>query len=88
MYPQTHALASLFKHLGLAHDEVAIARFIEQHSPLQERGKNAARTRQERGKLAEAPCWDNAQAAFLREEIGADADCAEGVDQLNLMRRG
>jgi hypothetical protein len=42
MYPQTHALASLFKHLGLAHDEVAIARFIEQHSPLQERGKNAA----------------------------------------------
>jgi hypothetical protein len=77
MYPQTHALASLFKHLGLAHDEVAIARFIEQHSPLQERGK-----------LAEAPCWDNAQAAFLREEIGADADSAEGVDQLNLMRRG
>jgi hypothetical protein len=48
MYPQTHALASLFKHLGLAHDEVAIARFIEQHSPLQERGKNAARTRQTR----------------------------------------
>jgi hypothetical protein len=61
----------------MAHDEVAIARFFEQHSPLQERCK-----------LADAPRWDNAQATFQREEIRADADGAEGVDQLNLMLRG
>lgn len=77
MYPQTHDLASLFKQLGLAHDQVAIERFVEQHSPLQESCK-----------LADAPFWDTAQAAFLREEIREDADWAEVVDQLNLMLRG
>ncbi|MDD2161881.1 DUF2789 domain-containing protein [Pseudomonas sp. MIL19] len=77
MYPQTHDLASLFKQLGLPNDDAAIERFIEQHSPLAEDCK-----------LADAPFWDNAQAAFLREEIGEDADWAEVVDQLNLMLRG
>jgi len=77
MQPQTHDLASLFKQLGLAHDEAAIARFVEQHSPLPATCK-----------LADAPFWDKAQAALLREEIREDADWAEVVDQLNLLLRG
>ena len=49
----------------------------KQHSPLAQGCK-----------LADAPFWDKAQAAFLREEITEDADWAEVVDQLNLMLRG
>lgn len=77
MHPQIHDLASLFKQLGLPHDEAGIERFIEQHAPLAEDCL-----------LADAPFWDKAQAAFLREEIREDADWAEVVDQLNLLLRG
>ena len=38
--------------------------------------------------LADAPFWNAAQAAFLREELLEDADWAEVVDQLNLALRG
>ncbi|MCY1537678.1 hypothetical protein D9M68_731840 [compost metagenome] len=77
MESPTHSLASLFKQLGLATDPAGIERFIREHSPL------AATC-----KLADAPFWSTAQAAFLREEILEDADWAEVVDQLNVMLRG
>ena len=38
--------------------------------------------------LAEAPFWSASQAAFLREEIGRDAEWAEVVDRLSLALRG
>ncbi|NMG16577.1 DUF2789 domain-containing protein [Aromatoleum bremense] len=72
----THSLSNLFAQLGLPADEASIERFIASHSPLPE---NVA--------LADAPFWTPAQAAFLREEIGDDADWAEVVDQLNLSLR-
>lgn len=72
-----HDLQSLFKQLGLAEDQASIDAFIKQHSPLTQDCK-----------LADAPFWDKAQAAFLREEILEDADWAEVVDQLNLLLRG
>lgn len=72
-----HDMAALFKQLGLAADPASIDRFIETHSPLAESCK-----------LAEAPFWTPAQAAFLRDEILEDADWAEVVDQLNVRLRG
>lgn len=72
-----HDQQALFKQLGLAADQASIDAFIKQHSPLAQDCK-----------LADAPFWDKAQAAFLREEILEDADWAEVVDQLNLMLRG
>ena len=77
MHAPTHSLAALFKQLGLAHDQASIERFIKQHAPLADDCR-----------LANAPFWDKAQAAFLCEEILEDADWAEVVDQLNLLLRG
>jgi hypothetical protein len=70
-------LATLFQQLGLQHDQNSIERFIKQHSPLPENCR-----------LADAPFWDKSQASFLREQLLADADWAEVVDQLNLLLRG
>jgi hypothetical protein len=38
-------------------------------------------------RLADAPFWDKAQADFLRQQLLADADWVEVVDQLNLLLR-
>lgn len=70
-------LETLFQQLGLKHDSANIERFIKLHSPLPAECA-----------LADAPFWDKAQASFLREQIMADAEWAEVVDQLNLMLRG
>lgn len=72
-----HALADLFRQLGLSDDRASIERFIAEHRPLP--GSIP---------LADAPFWSTAQAAFLRDEIAEDADWAELVDQLNLAIRG
>jgi len=72
-----HNLPALFKQLGLASDTASIERFIRDHSPLAPVCK-----------LADAPFWSPAQAAFLREEILEDADWAVVVDQLNVQLRG
>ena len=77
MEPPVHDLATLFKQLGLAHDEASIEAFIKTHAPLPDARK-----------LADAAFWSPAQAAFLREEILEDADWAEVVDQLNVRLRG
>jgi len=39
-------------------------------------------------KIADAPFWTPAQAAFLREKLNEDADWAELVDQLSAALRG
>lgn len=76
MESQTHSLSQLFCQLGLPDDEQGIAQFISGHRPL---ANGVA--------LHEAPFWDTAQAAFLREEIIDDADWAPVVDTLNSMLR-
>ena len=60
-----HALKDLFAQLGLPNDAAAIDAFIKAHSPLPETVK-----------VADAPFWTTAQAAFLREELAEDADWA------------
>jgi hypothetical protein len=72
----THHFHELFEQLGLANDAAGINRFINQHAPLPAEVN-----------LADAPFWNPAQAAFLREAILQDADWAELADQLNLAFR-
>ena len=77
MQTNTPALTTLFQQLGLDHDQTSIERFIKRHSPLPESCR-----------LADAPFWDQAQADFLRQQLLADTEWAEVVDQLNLLLRG
>ncbi|MBI5783916.1 MAG: DUF2789 domain-containing protein [Rhodocyclales bacterium] len=65
-------LATLFAQLGLPNDPASIDAFIAAHRPLPD---DVA--------LADAPFWTPAQAAFLAEELQADADWAEVIDELN-----
>lgn len=77
MEQPVHTLSTLFAQLGLPNETADIERFVAQHKPLSDDVE-----------LADAPFWNSAQAAFLREEIREDADWAEVVDQLNVMLRG
>ena len=72
----THTLRDLFLQLGLPGEQPDIDQFVAAHRPL---ANSIA--------LADASFWNPAQAQFLREEIGEDADWAEVVDQLNVMLR-
>ena len=76
MSPHFHRFCELFAQLGLPDDVPSIAVFIQRHSPL-----DAA------VRLEDAAFWTPAQAALLREQILADADWAEVVDQLNVALR-
>jgi hypothetical protein len=49
---------------------------LHQHAPLPERLT-----------LADAPFWSVAQTAFLSEQLEADADWAEVIDQLDALLR-
>jgi len=60
-----HPLRELFQQLGLPSDPQAIDDFILQH-----------RAESEGCALPNAPVWNAAQAAFLRESVAADADWA------------
>ena len=71
-----HRFTELFAQLGLPSDEQAIGQFLAAHTPLAD---DVA--------LTDAPFWNAAQAAFLREELLGDADWAEMVDQLNAALR-
>lgn len=73
MAGSVHNLSILFAQLGQANDEAAINAFIASHRPL------AGHVM-----LHEAPFWSAAQASFLREAIGDDADWAAIADELNL----
>lgn len=68
-----HNLAHLFAQIGLANEPHHIDAFIDTHRPMPEGMK-----------LHEACFWSKSQARFLRDEILADADWAEVVDELNL----
>lgn len=76
MQAPTHDLTALFEQLGLPADQASQDAFIEQHTPLPEQTL-----------LADAAFWNPAQASLLREEIAADDDWSEVVDQLNLLLR-
>ena len=71
-----HHFADLFAQLGLPNDDLAIQHFIACHAPLSPDFR-----------LAEAPFWTPAQAAFLREAILQDSDWVEMVDQLSVALR-
>lgn len=73
MEPSVHPFSELFAQLGLPSDEAGIRAFIATHRPLPAGMK-----------LAEAPFWNPAQAALLKQQLLEDADWAEIVDQLNL----
>ena len=72
-----HSMSNLFAQLGLASEPQAIDAFIASHGPLPEAMR-----------LADAPFWTPAQAAFLREGLLEDADWAEVIDQLDARLRG
>jgi Protein of unknown function (DUF2789) len=71
-----HHFSDLFAQLGLPNDEYAIQRFIASHASLSPDFR-----------LADAPFWTPAQAAFLREAILQDSDWVEMVDQLSVALR-
>lgn len=67
----TPRMTNLFRQLGLASDEQAIAEFIQTHQLAADVA------------LADAPFWTEAQRQFLAEKLKADADWAITVDQLS-----
>jgi len=72
-----HRFHDLFAQLGLPNDAASIEQFIATHASLAADAK-----------LASAPFWNPAQAAFLREACMQDADWAELADQLSVALRG
>lgn len=73
MEKPVHFFSDLFEQLGLPSDPDSIEQFIKRHRPLP---KEMA--------LADAPCWNEGQADFLREAIEDDADWAELVDHMDV----
>lgn len=73
--PMQH-FKDLFAQLGLPTDEPGMRHFVATHAPLSDKLR-----------LAEAPFWSPAQAAFLREAILQDSDWVTQVDQLNIALR-
>lgn len=71
-----HDYAQLFAQLGLPDDPASIDAFIASHAPLPATLE-----------LADAPCWSEAQAQFLRTAVDRDADWAEIVDSLDARLR-
>lgn len=74
MEKTVHPFSELFEQLGLDSDPDSIERFIERNAPLPETMP-----------LAEAPCWNEGQAEFLKEAVEEDADWAEVVDHLDAL---
>ena len=71
-----HSFSELFAQLGLPDHPEEIRYFIHSHSPLDP----ALR-------IDEAPFWTPAQARLLREELSANADWVQLVDQLSAALR-
>lgn len=76
MTPMNHSFSELFAQLGLPDHPEEIRHFIWKHSPLDPDLR-----------IDEAPFWTPAQAGLLREELAANADWAQLVDQLNAALR-
>lgn len=66
-------LPGLFAQLGLENDENSIDAFVARHRLPDE------------VKLIDAEFWTPQQAAFLKEELRADAEWAPVVDELNVL---
>jgi hypothetical protein len=66
----------LFAQLGLSSDPASIEDFIAEHTPLDPTVN-----------VADAVFWAPAQSSFLRQQLAADADWAELVDELSLLLR-
>ncbi|MBP0940951.1 DUF2789 domain-containing protein [Pseudomonas alliivorans] len=66
-------LPGLFAQLGLDNDETSIDAFVAQHRLSDD------------VKLIDAEFWTPQQAAFLKEELRADAEWAPVVDELNVL---
>jgi len=71
-----HTLACLFAQLGIDNSEDSINQFISSHKGIPSQVT-----------LAEADCWNKAQANFLKDAIEEDSDWAEIVDTLDVMLR-
>jgi hypothetical protein len=72
----TPCIEALFAQLGLPNEPHEIRAFITRHRPLD----NAVL-------LMEAPFWNTAQAALIRQKLAADDDWAPIVDTLNTQLR-
>jgi Protein of unknown function (DUF2789) len=72
-----HSMSALFAQLGLDSDIKSIEQFIADHAPLDPAVS-----------VVDASFWAPAQSAFLRQQLMADADWAELVDELSLRLRG
>jgi hypothetical protein len=66
-------LCTLFAQLGLACEPPDIEQFIVEHSPLDPAVH-----------IIDASFWAPAQSSFLRQQMTADAEWAEVVDELNV----
>lgn len=75
MEPPFHPLEELFDQLGLPSHRAAIEAFIASHRLPPD------------VELPDAPFWNPAQVAFLRDALNADSDWAEVVDELNHLLR-
>lgn len=76
MNDSVHTLSDVFSQLGLSSEPNSIERFIQTHRPLD----SAVR-------LPDATFWNEAQRNFLRQQLSADADWAELIDQLDASLR-
>lgn len=65
-----HNFAALFKQLGLPNSQPEIDAFLAAHRLAEGQA------------IADAPFWNAAQSAFLREALEDDSDWAEEVDEL------
>lgn len=72
----TPSLEQLFAQLGLPNAPHEIRAFITQHRPL-----DGAVL------LRDAPFWNPAQSALIREKLAADDDWAMTIDMLNVQLR-
>jgi len=72
-----HTMSHLFAQLGQPSDAPDIAAFIARHGPLPGDMR-----------LHEATFWTRAQASFLCEAIGDDADWSAVTDDLNTLLHG
>lgn len=76
MNKPSHRFTDLFAQLGLPCEPGDIATFLAAHAPLADNIK-----------LVDAPFWQPAQSAFLREALLQDSDWAGSVDQLSAALR-
>lgn len=68
-----HSLSALFDQLGLPSGKGEIERFVANHRLALGQA------------LPDAPFWNKAQSAFLRDALLDDSDWAEEADELAVM---